>query len=243
MPEDTTMNDEETARLDVWNWRDPYLQPQQLKNLENEKKRSYPAVVDLKKKKLVQLGTVDIPDVTVGLEGNADVAVGFSDVPYRQLVSWDAEYHDVYVIDPQTGTAKKIAMKTKGTPSLSPGARYISWYAAEDSSWQVYSLKKGKTVNVSASVPFPIWNELNDVPEDPPPYGTMGWTKDDETLLIYDRYDVWMLDPEGKRASENITKGMGRNEQLRFRYVRLDPEEKFLNPDARVLLDVFSVRG
>lgn len=240
MPEDTTMNDEETAKLDVWNWQDPLLQPQQLKNLDNEKKRTYSAVVDLKKRKLVQLGTMEIPDVTVGREGDANVAVGSSDVPYRQLISWDADYHDIYLIDPQTGSAKRIATKTKGGPALSPAAEYISWYAAEDTSWEVYSLKKGKTVNVSASIPYPIWNELNDVPEDPPPYGLMGWTKDDNALLIYDRYDVWKLDPEGKKAPENLTKGAGRKNLLRFRYVRLDPDEKFLKPDAQILLDVFS---
>jgi dipeptidyl aminopeptidase/acylaminoacyl peptidase len=240
MPEDTTMNDEETAKVDVWNWQDPLLQPQQLKNLDTEKKRSYLAVVNLKKRKLAQLATVAITNVTVGLEGNADVAVGSTDVPYRQLVSWDAAYHDVYLIDPATGEAKKIAGKTRGNPGLSPAAQYVIWYAEEDTCWRAYSLNKEKTVNLSASIPYPVWNELNDVPDDPNPYGMMGWTKDDQDVFIYDRHDVWRVDPEGKKAPENLTRGLGRKEQLRFRYVRLDPEEKFLNPDAQILLDAFA---
>ena len=240
MPEDTTMNDEETAKLDVWNWQDPYLQPQQLKNLDAEKKRSYTAVVNLKKRKFAQLATEAIPNATVGLEGNADVAVGTSEVPYRQLVSWDASYRDIYLIDAATGEAKKIAGKTKGNPILSPAGEYVLWYAEEDTCWRAYSLKKEKTINLSASIPYPVWNELNDVPDDPNAYGTMGWTKDDRDVFIYDRHDVWRIDPEGKKAPENLTRGLGRNEQLRFRYVRLDPEEKFLNPDAQILLGAFS---
>ena len=240
MPEDTTMNDEETAKLDVWNWQDPNLQPQQLKNLDTEKKRSYSALVHLKKKKFVQLATVSMPNVTVGLEGNADVAVGSTDVPYRQLVSWDAAYHDVYLVDATSGTAKKIAEKTRGNPTLSPAAQYVSWYAEEDTCWRAYSLKNNKTVNLTAAVPYPIWNELNDVPDDPNPYGMMGWTKDDQDVFIYDRSDVWRIDPEGKKAPVSLTSGFGRKEQMRFRYIRLDPEEKFLNPDATVLLDAFS---
>ncbi|MCX6134434.1 MAG: prolyl oligopeptidase family serine peptidase [Ignavibacteriales bacterium] len=240
MPEDTTMNDEESAKLDVWNWQDPLLQPQQLKNLDTEKKRSYTAVVNLKKRKFSQLATVAMPNVTVGLDGNADVAVGSTDVPYRQLVSWDASYRDVYVVDPVTGEAKKIAGKTRGNPTLSPSAQYVVWYAEEDTCWRAYSLKKEKTINLSAQIPFPVWNELNDVPDDPNPHGMMGWTKDDQDVLIYDRHDIWRIDPEGKKAPENLTRGLGRKEQLRFRYVRLDPEEKFLNPDAQILLDAFS---
>ena len=238
-PEDTTMNDEETARLDIWNWQDPYLQPHQLKNLESEKKRSYSAVVHLKKRKFVQLATLDMPTVSVGVEGNADVAIGTSEIPYRQLISWDAVYRDVYLVDPLTGEAKKIVTRTKGNAVLSPGVQYVAWYAAEDTCWRVYSIKKEKTVDVSATVPCPVYNELNDVPGDPPAHGMLGWTKDDKDIFIYDRYDIWKLDPGGNRSAENITR-IGRKENLRFRYVRLDREEKFLEPDARVLLEAFS---
>jgi dipeptidyl aminopeptidase/acylaminoacyl peptidase len=241
MPEDTTMNDEETAKLDVWNWQDPYLQPQQLKNLDNEKKRSYAAVIQLKKRKFTQLATVDMPSVTVGQDGDADIAIGVSDMPYRQLVSWDASYRDAYMVDPATGSARKVITKTRGNPVLSPAVQYVVWYAEEDSCWRTYSLKKGTVTNVTANVPYPIYNELNDVPDEPSPYGMMGWTKDDKDLLIYDKHDIWKVDPDGKRQPENITNGLGRKEQVRFRYVRLDREEKFINPDASVLLDEFSM--
>jgi hypothetical protein len=33
------------ARLDIWNYKDDYLQPYQLKNLQRELKRSYLAVI------------------------------------------------------------------------------------------------------------------------------------------------------------------------------------------------------
>ena len=241
MPEDTTMNEEETAKLDVWNWRDPYLQPQQLKNLDNEKKRSYAAFIQIKKRKFIQLATVDMPTVTVGQDGDADVALGTSEIPYRQLVSWDTGYRDVFVVDATTGSAKKVTTKAKGNPSLSPAVQFVIWFAEEDSCWRTYSIKKEKVANITAAVPYPVYNELNDVPDDPPPYGMMGWTKDDEHVLVYDRHDIWRLDPDGKKQPENITKGVGRKEQLSFRYIRLDPEEKFLKPDAVVLLDEFSM--
>ncbi|WP_248282150.1 hypothetical protein [Mucilaginibacter robiniae] len=42
---DTTLVDFETAKLDIWNYKDDYLQPQQLNNLQRELRRSYLAVI------------------------------------------------------------------------------------------------------------------------------------------------------------------------------------------------------
>jgi dipeptidyl aminopeptidase/acylaminoacyl peptidase len=239
MPEDTTMNDEESAKLDVWNWQDPLLQSQQLKDLDKEKKRGYTSVIHLKKRKFVQLATQDIPTVNVGLEGNADVALGLSNMPYRKVISWDGGYNDVYIVDVNAGSVKKILEKTKGNPTLSPATQYVSWYAESDSSWRTYNLKSGKIVNLTKAIPVAFHNELNDVPDDPPPHGMAGWTKDDKDILIYDRFDVWRLDPDGKRAPENLTR-IGRKDQIRFRYVRLDPEAKFIDPAAPILWKAFS---
>jgi hypothetical protein len=44
-PADTTLVDFEVARLDIWNYKDDYLQPYQLKNLQKELKSSYLAVI------------------------------------------------------------------------------------------------------------------------------------------------------------------------------------------------------
>lgn len=239
MPEDTTMNDIETAKLDVWNWQDPYLQPQQLKNLENEKKRSYAAVIHLGNRKFVQLATVEIPEVAIETETGAEIALATSEMPYRQLVSWDGWYRDAYVMNLTTGAAKKIITRTAGSPSLSPDARYVLWYAEEDSAWHTYSVRSGKTADITSSISAAFYYELNDVPDEPRPYGVMGWTEDDEDVLIYDRYDIWKLDPEGRRAPLNITRNLGRNESIRFRYVKLNPDERFLKSDAQVLLDAF----
>ena len=45
IPQDTTLVDFETAKLDVWNYKDDYLQPMQLKNLKKDLQRNYLAVI------------------------------------------------------------------------------------------------------------------------------------------------------------------------------------------------------
>jgi len=44
-PKDTTIDESEHARLDVWNYQDDYLQPYQLKQLRSDLNRSYLAVI------------------------------------------------------------------------------------------------------------------------------------------------------------------------------------------------------
>ena len=38
------------------------------------------------------------------------------------------------------------------------------------------------------------------LPEMPGAYGTAGWTRDGQSLLVYDRYDLWQLFPDGRPA-------------------------------------------
>jgi dipeptidyl aminopeptidase/acylaminoacyl peptidase len=243
MPEDTTFNDEETAKLDVWNWQDAQLQTQQVKSLEAEKKRSYSAVYHLKKKRMVQLADEQMPSVTPGEEGNADVAIGVSDVPYRRAQTWEGDgYNDVYVTDMTSGERSLITKRIKGNPSLSPSAQYVAWYNADDTCWHTYNIRKKNTVALTRNFPVTLYNELNDVPDNPPSYGMMGWSQKDKDLFVYDRYDVWRLDPDGERAPACWTHGTGRVQELSYRYINLDPDEHAIDLDKDVLLSVFNNR-
>jgi dipeptidyl aminopeptidase/acylaminoacyl peptidase len=51
-----------------------------------------------------------------------------------------------------------------------------------------------------------------------------GWTDGDKAILVYDRYDIWEIAPDGAK-SRMVTNGMGRRDKLVFRYVRLDPDK------------------
>ena len=113
----------EPVKVDIWNWKDPLLQPMQKVRAEAEKKRNYRAVVHLKDKRLVPLASEDMPDLTI--VDNTAVALGASDVAYRQLVSWDAEHNDYYAVNLQDGSRKKLLEKSRFAATLSPGGTYL----------------------------------------------------------------------------------------------------------------------
>jgi len=243
LPDDTTFNDVETPALDVWNWQDGFIQSHQLKNLENEKKRSYTALLHLADRRFVQVGDTSLQRVITGSEGNASVALGFNDLPYRRIQSWeDATWEDVYLVDLQTGARTLILPKMRGTVALSPASRYVSWYDFKQRHWYALNVGTGTRAKLTGSIKVPLYNELNDVPDDPGPHGTMGWMENDSLLFIYDRFDIWAVDPAGARDPACLTLGEGRKSNIQFRALILDPEQRFFRRDSTVLLSAFNIK-
>jgi dipeptidyl aminopeptidase/acylaminoacyl peptidase len=70
----------------------------------------------------------------------------------------------------------------------------------------------------------------------------MRWTERDEAMLVYDRYDIWKLDPQGLRAPVNLTQGAGRKTATAYRYVSTDPDERFIKAGQSLLLRSFNQR-
>src|SRR5262245_49862441 len=82
--------------VDIWHYKDAELQPMQKVRADEERKRTFRAVYHLADKKFVQLATREMPDVRTG--ENASTALGVSNVPYRQMMSWDGNYDDYYLV-------------------------------------------------------------------------------------------------------------------------------------------------
>ncbi len=237
LPEDTLL-EEEKVHVDIWNWKDPLLQPQQKNQLKREEKRNYLAVYYPGSDNMVQLGSKEIPEVSVYDHGNTDVALGKSYMPYRQLISWDDTYRDYYAINMKTGEKKPLLTKKQSYASLSPGGKYILWWETLDSTWYVKELSSGKVLSLTGDMPYNFYYELNDVPQLPGSYGLAGWTAKDRAVLIYDKYDIWRFDPEGKDNPVRITGGYGRDNDIRFRYHKLDREQTYV--EKQMMLSAFN---
>ena len=231
--------EEDRVTLDIWNWKDPYLQPMQLVQADDERKRTYATAAHLDSGTVVQLGTTDIPTVRFAAESDAAHALGVTDTPYRQLLSWDGRYNDLYAVDLANGERRPLAEKVGrfARAAISPAGKYAAWWNGAERQWKVVHLDDGAPLTASAAVPHPVWNELDDHPHDPPPYGSAGWTADDGAFLFYDRFDVWRFEPESGRTV-NLTAGAGRASQIRFRYARTEPELDHI-PEGETLWRAF----
>jgi len=220
--------------VDVWNWKDPLLQPMQKVRAGDEQKRTYRAVVHLADRTLTQLADPTMPDVAVSEDGAR--ALGTSDVPYRPLISWDGGYNDVFVVNVRDGSRTQILERSYFDASLSPGGNYAIYFNEADNDWYAYRLSDGRRFNLTATLDVRFESEDWDTPNQPRAYGVAGWTEGDADVLVYDRFDIWAIKPDGSDP-RMITGDMGRADRLVFRYQRLDPDETFIPVDRPLLLD------
>ena len=228
------------AKLDIWHWEDGALQPQQLLNADRERNRSYSALFDLKSNRAIQLATKNLPNVSVDRRAQLDMAVGTSSLKYEVMESWESPgFSDSYLVDLHTGVATLVLEKTRSRVSLSPEGKFLTWWDPELESYFAMSTADRVVVNITDGLPVSFANELHDTPSAPRSYGSAGWLANDAAILLYDRFDIWQVDPRGKQPARCLTKGEGRANHLRYRYVQLDQETRFIDTGEPLFLSVF----
>jgi hypothetical protein len=239
-----TILDEEKPKLDIWHWQDLKLQPQQKVEADREKKRTYMAVYHINLNRFIQLADPQVRDISTLQKGNSDLAFGYNELPYLRESSWTGDRkRDYYIVDVKSGIKREIA-DCKSYVRISPQGKYVVWYEPADSSFYARStdINQLEAVSLTKILPVNFYDERNDTPMDPRPYGVAGWSDDDRFVYIYDRYDIWKLDPAGERVPVNITKAFGRRNQTRLRYINLDPDLEHIPTDEQVLLSAFDER-
>ena len=112
--------DEEVVQVDIWNWKDPLIQPMQLVQADRERERTYQAYASTADLQVVQLATLDIPEVTIGQGGDGDLAIATTNtmVKYGWYVSHDGTYPDIYLMDVATGETELILENSTGARRL-----------------------------------------------------------------------------------------------------------------------------
>jgi dipeptidyl aminopeptidase/acylaminoacyl peptidase len=238
-PKDTNIVDFEVAKVDIWNYKDDYLQPMQLKNTDKELKRNYLAVYYPAKNKLIQLADKDMENVLPADEGNSNYALGYTDKGDRVAMQWTGHtLKTSWLINLNDGTRKLVKEHLDSTSTISPDGKYILWYDVQKKHWFTYENATGITRNISALIPTAMYEEDDDHPDAPGPYGVAVWEAKDQFVYIYDRYDIWKIDPTSKQPPVAITEG--RKDRLRFRYISLDKEERYIVPGQQLLLETFN---
>ena len=200
------------------------LQPQQKADLEKEKKRTYLAVYHINLKRFIQLANLNIREIETIQKGDGEIGLGYDEDPYLRESSWTGvRNRDYYLVDFESGIKRQV-LKGKSNAHLSPGGKYVIWYETADSSF--YSIptdiNSTDTISLTRMIPVDFADEENDQPKDPSPYGIAGWSEGDRFVFVYDKYDIWKIDPAGLRVPVCITNTFGRrNKTMRMVLLRL----------------------
>lgn len=220
------------ADVNVWHWADDRIQSRQQRQLESDRSRTYVAAVHLSAGRLVHLADERMRTVEITEDG--DWGIGRDDRDY--LSDWRPPLADYYRVDTETGERTLVLEAQLRTLGLSPdGEHYLYWRNSDV--WD-YRIADDDHVNLTDAAPVDFTDLEYDRFGEKPPHGVAGWTADGESVLLYDRWDLWLQPLDGS-AARSLTDGFGADNEIRLRYVRTDPDEEAVDLDGTLLLEAF----
>lgn len=232
--EEAQQEAQDRVLMDLWHWRDDFVQPMQRVRASRERNRTYRGVWHFDENRYVQLATPQMAEVMPARTGLA--ALGMDDRAYRRMVDYDGNYQDVYAVDTRSGARKLLARQVRGGGGgpgggsgwqISPDGQYAYYF--NDRHWWLVRLADGAARNMTGALPAAFHREDHDTPSEPGPYGAAGWAKDSQSFFVYDRYDVWQIFT-GAAEPRNLTAGAGRKAKIEFRIQRIDPPDEEEEP-------------
>jgi len=236
---DTSLPDFDRVSVDIWHYNDDQIMPMQLKSAETELKRAYTARYDFTSNTVVPLGSATFRNVIQTNDGDGAVFYAATDEGKRIASQWQGyTINDIYTINPIDGKASLIKANLKsGNVQPSVSGNLLLYYDEPAKKYFVYHHATGLTTQIAKDITAPLYDEENDMPDDPNAYGVMRWTENDQFVLLYDRYDIWQVDPLGKQKSICLT--AGRASKVSYRFILTDPDQKFVKNGDQLLIRVF----
>ncbi len=215
-------SDEDIPDLVIWHGQDSRLQAQQQVQEQRDKNYSYEAEYRPAEKTFIRLAADDLRYIDVAPKGR--FAVGQDNRAYQLDTSLDGRgFQDIYAVDMKTGRRTLALTKNRWFfGALYDGSHFLYY---DDGHFHTYDMVTGKSVNITKDVPASFFDEDNDTNVVKPPDYPVGSTKDGLNVLLSDGWDVWSVPVSGAGKAVNLTAN-GAKDQVRYRRLRLDPEEK-----------------
>lgn len=234
-PKADEIADEDIPDLVIWHGQDKRLQSQQQVQEQRDKAYSYLAEYRVAEKKFIRLADDGLRTVDPAPKGR--FAVGQDNQAYELDTNLIGRgYQDISVIDMKTGQRTPALKKNEyyfGT--LYDGTHFL-YYA--DSHFFAYDMTTGKSVSITKDVPASFFNEDDDHNVVKPPDYPVGSAKDGRNVLLSDGWDIWSVPVSGAGKAVNLTVN-GAKDKLRYRRLRLDPEEKAVDLDQPQYFSVY----
>ena len=229
--------DDDPPTVDVWNWHDVEVMPKQKLSAKNDRQKNRLAAWLLDKNSFVPLGK-DLDERVTPLK-HQSLAVADNWSAYAMERSIGRPAGDISLVDISTGARTKIQDRLNDDYYLeeSPGGRYLLYFR-DDNYWAVNTATHA-VVNITKNAQTSFVDRESDFTiKQKPPFGVAGWTKDDAAVILYDKFDLWQVAPDGSKAVR-LTDGAA--DQVRHHYEKLDLDEEWIDTSKAIYLSLFGI--
>ncbi len=231
--------------VEIWSYTDVQLQTEQEKATIDQR---YVAVIDVDNHRLIRLQQQAGEDFQFSKSEDDITKVALVMNPLvvdRQNIWNTAIEYSWDLVTLKNGNRKRLNfLDGMESAILSPSAKYILYFDKQKQVYFSYEIATERLQNLTKGLNV-SWTDINrdDMP-DASSFGRGGlppaWLKDDESVLVYDRYDIWKLDPSNKETPINLTNGYGKRNQIIFDYAFASDEVKIIAKNEKLYLTAFN---
>ncbi len=227
---------DEPAGVDIWHWMDPVVMARQKLSATQDRRQNLLATWNLDSGKLVPIAKSYTETVTPIRHTTTALVSEWSAFAMDRSIGRPAA--DLYVADLTTGARTKLKDNVNDRfTQVSPGGKYLLFL--QDDQYFTINLATRAIANITKGVATSfIDKESDETVKQKPPFGIAGWTKDDAAVVMYDKYDLWEVPVTGAGA-KRLTNGA--TEEIRHRYVRLNPDEETIDVTKPVYVSLFGL--
>jgi dienelactone hydrolase len=213
--------EKKSADVDIWSYKDDKIQSQQLWEIQQRGpmgfKNDQLAVVNISNQKIQRL---NFGNESIRLfRGQSD---DFSFTEHLHSV-FDLRHKRMTGFDDSLMSIKlsKRSEITLGSPVASYAGKFLLGLTNAGRFYSVYDLSSCKTYNISFTFPrgCRFDSEADELGPEHTGLSLAGWMADDSAIIMYDKYDLWKVDPVGRRPAVNLTRYYGRNHHIILRLI------------------------
>ncbi len=211
-----TLLESEKPKLDIWHYQDETIQPQQLVNLKRDEKKNYLCVLNLKTNDLIQLSN-DTLDVSPTSKMKGFFLLARSNEKYKIETQWSLPSRTDYYRINLNGNVDLIKNGVYYAGSLSPTGRYFSYFNPDLHEHHLIdlNLKTDKCISSYSDKAVNWAEDVNGMPMKAGPIGEIGYTVNEQGLLLRSEFDIWSYDI-AKHELTCLTEFEGEKTQTRF---------------------------
>ncbi|MCS3801035.1 alpha/beta hydrolase family protein [Niastella sp. OAS944] len=106
---------------------------------------------------------------------------------------------------------------------FSPLGKYFIYWNSDSLAFMCFNMNTKMLNNITQSIPDKLTEDYVKRLEPQPVSSVVAaWYENDKSLIVYGKYDIWKIDPEGKNKFINLTHGYGRKHKVMLRLINGD---------------------